>query len=557
MEEQYFTAKEGVRIGCPGCGGSLRFDIAKQAMCCNQCGSEYAPERFRDEQRDEGWMETRAFRCPQCGAEIYTAGDTEATGTCLFCGSSVVFASRLSRFRRPEKLIPFRITREQCEEIYRNHLRKYRLIPSSLKQQETVSGFQPVYVPFWQYKLYSEGQSASFLGYQSYTKGNYRYDEKYRLITRVSADDESTLYDASKAFEDETSDRLAFSPQDAVPFRSCYLSGFYAQGADVEAETYQADVKASAALRVMQAIRAKSPLNHTKYIDTAEDAGNDYGLPNASWSAGQVMMPVWLLTSRSGDRVLYTAVNGATGEIVCDPPVQIGRAAVVMLLIAAALFVLFQFTLNLRAPLLSALCALMSAVFQFVIFSVTSRQRRREERMGDPGGTGEADPSQRADEFMAKVKRSARAYARKFGEADKKRAKGAGISFGDLKGSFFFFIPLVIFLLNFLGDGYLPLSSKGLPEMILSGLSLLLLVINLFRKQPDRTQNALRFAAAAAAAVLITLLLTGQFEDWMYYACAIVQLGLALAGMTLTNLKHNRYVSRPVPFFGGEEAVSE
>ncbi len=551
MEEQYFTAKEGVRIGCPGCGGSLRFDIAKQAMSCSQCGSEYAPERFRDEQQDEGWMETRSFRCPQCGAEIYTAGDTEATGNCLFCGSSVVFTSRLARFRRPEKLIPFRVTREQCEEIYRKHLKKYLLIPASLKQQETVSGFQPVYVPFWQYKLYCEGNSSSFLGYQSYTLGHYRYDEKYALRARIRAKDESALYDASKAFEDETSDRLAFSPEGTVPFRSCYLSGFYAEGADVEAETYQADVKATAALRVMQALKEKSPLNHTKYVDTSEDAESDFGLPNASWSAGQVMMPVWLLTSRSGDRVLYTVINGATGEIVCDPPVHTGRAAAVMLLIAAALFVLFQFTLNLRAPLLAALCAMLSAAFQFVIVNVTARQREREERTGDPGGTSKKESALRADDFMARAKRSARFYAQRFGKKDKERAKKARASLNNGKWILLFIVLAIIFLVN------MDVHTGTRVESILTVISLFLLILNLFSKQPDRTQNALRIAAIAVGAVLMILLITEQFEDWMYYACAIVHLGLALAGMTLTNLDHNRYVSRPVPFFGGKEAVSE
>ena len=40
-------------------------------------------------------------------------------------------------------------------------------------------------------------------------------------------------------------------------------------------------------------------------------------------------------------------------------------------------------------------------------------------------------------------------------------------------------------------------------------------------------------------------------------AAEVVSIFGALAGMTLTNLDHNRYVSRPVPFFGGKEAVSE
>ena len=55
-------------IECPGCGNNLIYDIARQKMYCNACGSVYVPENV-DKQKDGtdgSEMEINQFICPQC-----------------------------------------------------------------------------------------------------------------------------------------------------------------------------------------------------------------------------------------------------------------------------------------------------------------------------------------------------------------------------------------------------------------------------------------------------------------------------------------------------------
>ena len=143
------------RFGCPSCGGGLRYDIYSRKMKCDRCGSLTDLEKLPPEKAEET-MQVTEYHCPQCGAAVYST-DTEITSFCSFCGSDVVLTGKMGRTRRPAYIVPFRVTREDCEAAYRQHLKKYLLAPKALKTAETLSHFRPVYVPFWSYQVDAEG----------------------------------------------------------------------------------------------------------------------------------------------------------------------------------------------------------------------------------------------------------------------------------------------------------------------------------------------------------------------------------------------------------------
>ena len=76
---------------CPGCGGTLRFDIQKQKLVCEYCDSEYDAESIEEvRSADEKLvingesMEAKIFKCPNCGAEVF-ATDLDAVEYCSYC----------------------------------------------------------------------------------------------------------------------------------------------------------------------------------------------------------------------------------------------------------------------------------------------------------------------------------------------------------------------------------------------------------------------------------------------------------------------------------------
>ena len=529
------------RYGCPACGGGLRYDIASRKMSCDLCGTQTDLDRIPDEAAEE--MEVTEFHCPQCGAAVYST-DTEVTGFCSFCGSDVVLTGKLGRARRPGRIVPFRVTREDCETAYRKHLKKHLLAPDSLKTAETISHFRPVYVPFWSYEVDAEGP-ARLEGKKSYTRGKYRYDETYDLTIDAVIRQKDILYDASTAFEDETAAMLKHTMEEAVPFHPAYLSGFYAQGADVPAETYQQEAAASAVRFFMDRVREENGMDS---VEMRGHISENFGLPNARYREELVMMPVWLLAHRQGQRVVYTAVNGVTGGVVCDMPVSNGKAFGLLAVLAVGIFALLSLFLTIRPELLLALCALLSLLTQYQFSGAQKRLYLRRTRALEPDFEEKQEYVGPAQALLKRTKKGI-------------GTQGSMLSrlSGGMKG-------VLVALLYLIGFGIFSLvtDSASFTESIalrrllppaLAAVSLIVMIIHTarrFRKEEGGPRWPRLLCCLACAAGLISLV-TSQSEDLIYYICAAVMLAASAVELIIINRSHNEYASRPVPFFGEKE----
>ena len=539
------------RYGCPSCGGGLRFDIGAGELLCEMCG-RLTPVEDLPPEEGSAEMEVTEFHCPQCGAMVYST-DTEVTSFCSFCGSDVVLTGKMGRTRRPAQIVPFRVTRDQCEAAYRKHLKGYLLAPAAMKKTETVSHFRPVYVPFWSYDVNSKGM-ARLEGKKSYIQGKYQYDDTYDLTMDAEIRQKGILYDASTVFEDETAALLKHDAEGAKPFHPAYLSGIYAQGADVPGETYHAEAAASAVRRFMEKVRQDNDMDSVEMRGNIEE---NFGLPEASIREKLVMMPVWLLAHRQGARVVYTAINGQNGQVVCDLPVSNGKVIGVTAALAAGLFFLLQTALTMKPEVAMGLCALLTMIIQFLFSGSQKRLLARRNRVWEPDFTREGE-----NEFNGPAQALLKRGKEGIATNEKKMSQNAGKA-------------VRIALMVFVAVGYAVLSGRihlGRLTSILSGSStrkilvtfvvlaaLATMVIHLIRKIISKDSGpgwprALAVLACAAGAVS---LISGQVEDMVFYACGAAMLAASLLELIMMNRAHNEYASRPVPFFSGEEASSQ
>lgn len=116
-------------LSCPNCGGNLKFDIPSQQLSCEHCHTLFDPYDFDGKTSDaeesktfDGDYEVTIFTCPQCGGEILST-DNAAAGFCSFCGASTILYSRISHEKRPNYIIPFQKTKEQCKEAYARRMK--------------------------------------------------------------------------------------------------------------------------------------------------------------------------------------------------------------------------------------------------------------------------------------------------------------------------------------------------------------------------------------------------------------------------------------------------
>ena len=79
------------------------------------------------------------------------------------------------------------------------------------------------------------------------------------------------------------------------------------------------------------------------------------------------MFPVWFMSYRNGDRVAYATVNGQTGKVVTDLPVDAKKYTIGSLLLALPIFLFLNlfFTITPTALLITSLVLALIALLAF------------------------------------------------------------------------------------------------------------------------------------------------------------------------------------------------
>jgi RNase P subunit RPR2 len=351
---------------CPNCGGNLKFNIPSQKLRCDNCETlidpyDYKKDHDAEERSD---YDVTVFTCPQCGGQILST-ETSAAEFCSFCGASTILDSRISKEKRPDFIIPFQKTKEDCKKAYGKLMKHAIFAPKELKDSKCVDKFRGIYMPYWAFYMEQAG-CASLRGDKSYRRGDYIITDHYDLRCNINAYYKGLSYDASSSFADNISETIApYDVRGMKEFTPSILSGFYADTSDVGSDLYIDD--------------AADFANNTSYEKVTDAPGfrsykiqkpsNTFGMNNAlnthCKQIDSAMFPVWFLSYRKKDRVAYATVNGQTGKVTADLPVDAKKYAFGSLLLAIPIFILLNMFFTVRPTitlLISSLLSLMSSV---------------------------------------------------------------------------------------------------------------------------------------------------------------------------------------------------
>ena len=411
---------------CPGCGAPLRFDPKSQKLGCMFCGRQvdpldptltYANEAEGqtpvggtqyDSQTGEKEYAALAYVCPNCGAKLLSTEETAAT-FCSFCGSNVVLDERLDAETAPQRIIPFKVSADECAEAYKKRLSRAFFAPSYMKKDSEIAKFRGIYMPYWIYSYETQGMVDSD-GSVSNRVGDYIVKTQYKLYQQVSGSYSGVAYDASSSFSDTLSEAIApFTANSAVPFATSYLSGFYADVSDVPADVYE-----SSAEGLAEDYFVDNVMNDPSYAIHGVDRSKVRNrMPSRARIEEKGYFPVWFLSSRTHDNkhINYAVVNGETGKVAADIPVSFGKYLLYSLLAAIpiALFIWFFIVesseLSLSPMTLIFLAGGVSIAFFFMINSGLNQVYARENYLNDKGYLRRfGRPSSQAMPFARKLR---------------------------------------------------------------------------------------------------------------------------------------------------------
>ncbi|MCL2046666.1 MAG: hypothetical protein FWG88_09830 [Oscillospiraceae bacterium] len=330
---------------CPNCLAGLRFDGGKGKLLCDHCDNEFEVELveqlFADKEEaavsagvepqwditetnnftDEEAAHLRGYICSSCAAEIICDDTTVAT-SCPYCGNPTVIPGQLSSQGRPDLVIPFKLDKKAAIAALKNYYKGKKFLPKSFSDENHLEEIKGVYVPFWLF----DGQADADMRFRgttsrTYTSGNYRVTETshYRITRSANVSFEKVPADASSKMPDTHMDSVEpFDYNELKPFSTAYLPGFLADKYDVKAE----DCVERANTRITNSTEEAIANTVSGYATLTRE----YSRINLrSGDVKYVLLPVWMLSTKWNNKNYLFTMNGQTGKLIGDLPVDKGR----------------------------------------------------------------------------------------------------------------------------------------------------------------------------------------------------------------------------------------
>lgn len=371
---------------CVNCGGLLNYDIPTGQLKCESCDSMFDPEKYDDETSAEENPEGRnysvsVFTCPNCGGQI-SSNEAEAIEYCLYCGSFVTLTSQVESVQKPHFIMPFYKTKDDCAKSYKKMIGRKLYAPKEFRDEKFISGFKGIYIPYWTYG-YEYGPDVNLDGEIETRKGDYVYRQHYSINVQTKGELDGIYYDASSSFDDEISSRITpFDTKKLKPFKSSYMFGFYGDTADIPANTYHDLAAEVARTEIWEEVARKPEVDEKNpQILLGKDFDNAFHLKERKYLS---MLPVWFLTWRNKDRVAYSVVNGESGAIYSEVPVDVRRYLLFSLIFAIPIFMLLNvlFTFNAANMLTISviLSLLMSVMYSVQLDKIVRKQFHSDDR---------------------------------------------------------------------------------------------------------------------------------------------------------------------------------
>lgn len=320
----------GAMAGSAGAGGAMAGsagagDAAPGAADAFSGGAAWEPgadsDGYAQDTANQG--DAMLYTCPSCGAEIVTDATTAAT-FCYYCHNPVVLSGRLTGTYQPDFAIPFQIDRKRAQEVFSQWIAKKKFVPRefySPKQIETMTG---VYFPYWLFSCKVDGSvQGQGTKLRVWTAGNLRYTETkiYDIARQGTVEVNNVARNALKKANRRLVDGVQpFEMGEMQRFSMGYLSGFMAENRDMERNTFETEVSQEVRDFAVSGLKSQG----TAY-DRVQITNQRAEISEGFWQ--YALLPVWTLTykERQGGKIYYFAMNGQTGKVCGELPVDKGK----------------------------------------------------------------------------------------------------------------------------------------------------------------------------------------------------------------------------------------
>ena len=222
---------------------------------------------------------------------------------------------------KPDLVIPFKVDKKGAIAALNHHYKGKRLLPKVFKDQNHIEEVKGLYVPVWLFDTDVEADVEYMATkIRTWSDSDYDYTETrhYAVIRSGGVGFDNVPVDGSTKMDDALMESIEpFHIHDAVPFQAAYLPGFMADKYDVDVDASIGRANERIKHSTEQAFRSTV----TGY-NSVDVHGSSINLENGR--SKYALYPVWILNTKWHDQKFTFAINGQTGKIAGDLPMDKG-----------------------------------------------------------------------------------------------------------------------------------------------------------------------------------------------------------------------------------------
>ena len=235
---------------------------------------------------------------------------------------------------RPDLVIPFKLDKKAATQALKKYIAGKKFVPKIFKQDNHIDEIKGVYVPHWLFSC----DAMTNVNYKAqrvrtWSDSNYNYTETsyYNIFRSGSISFDNVPVDGSTKMADDLMESIEpFDISQGVDFNTAYLAGYLADKYDVTVE--QSIPRANE--RIKESALDAFRKTVEGYSSVTEENAN---VNSSNGTYKYALYPVWLLnTSWNGEKFTF-GINGQTGKIVGNLPVDKGAIWKLRLLLTGVL----------------------------------------------------------------------------------------------------------------------------------------------------------------------------------------------------------------------------
>ena len=305
---------------CPKCDAVLKFNIEGQNFKCEYCRSEFNLEDLNVDKLSEENSDVQidVYTCSNCGAEIIADINTSAT-SCIYCKNTAILKNKLEGIFNPDYLIPFKTTKQDAVSAFKKLSKGKWLMPKQFNLKRNIKDISGIYVPFWVYSYDSTGViETESEKLSTWTSDGYRYTktDKYKCIRGGNISFENILVNFSNNFNNEMLDTI--NPFDLTKMK-CFEDNYYKDFLIEENIKNKDTITKEIQNKTKNYFKEEMKKDIKKYnqIKEIDSSINLYNL-----DISYILLPVWFLNIKHRKKSYMFLMNGQTGKINNNVPID-------------------------------------------------------------------------------------------------------------------------------------------------------------------------------------------------------------------------------------------